>query len=286
MATETTKVIQSESPELEAYKLALLQQARDLTNQGIDLPLQQVAGLSPLELQAMGLATSGIGAYMPYIQQSGQSIQDALAAYKGSGEAITPEMISQYQNPYQEALRSQIDRSFDRQLAQSNRGTANPFGGSAGAINQRMLGEQRAQQQALAEAQAYQSAQGMAQNEMARRAQAAGGIASLAGQQAGLGQAVQGMNLQDINALTQLGGLERSNLQSMYDNAYKGKMAQLYEPYQRLSYLSDIYGGAPSSQQTITTSTSPNVPGWQTALGLGISGLSAYGGAKQAGLFG
>ena len=286
MATETTKVIQSESPELEAYKLALLKQARELTNQGIDLPLQQVAGLSPLELQAMGLATSGIGAYMPYIQQSGQSIQDALAAYKGSGEAITPEMISQYQNPYQEALRQQIDRSFDRQLAQSNRGTANPFGGSAGVINQRMLGEQRAQQQALAEAQAYQAAQGMAQNEMARRAQAAGGIASLAGQQAGLGQALQGMNLQDINALTQLGGLERSNLQSMYDAAYKGKMAQLYEPYQRLSYLSDIYGGAPSSQQTITTTTSPNVPGWQTALGLGISGLSAYGGAKQAGLFG
>ena len=50
MATETTKVIQSESPELEAYKLALLKQARELTNQGIDLPLQQVAGLSPLEL--------------------------------------------------------------------------------------------------------------------------------------------------------------------------------------------------------------------------------------------
>ena len=286
MATETTHQIVSELPEVEAYKLGLLKRGKELTDQPITLPIQQIAGLSPLELQAMGLATSGIGAYMPYIQQSGQSIQDALAAYKGSGEAISPEMISQYQNPYQEALRAQIDRSFDRQLAQSNRGTANPFGGSAGVINQRMLGEQRAQQQALAEAQAYQAAQGMAQNEMARRAQAAGGIASLAGQQAGLGQALQGMNLQDINALTQLGGLERTNLQSMYDNAYKGKMAQLYEPYQRLSYLSDIYRGAPSSQQTITSKTSPDIPGWQTALGLGISGLSAYGGAKQAGLFG
>ena len=49
MATETTKVIQSESPELEAYKLALLQQAKQLTDQGINLPLQQVAGLSPLD---------------------------------------------------------------------------------------------------------------------------------------------------------------------------------------------------------------------------------------------
>tara|TARA_R100000655_G_scaffold3710_7_gene12541 strand:- start:790 stop:1608 length:819 start_codon:yes stop_codon:yes gene_type:complete len=272
MAIETTKQIVSESPEVEAYKLALLNAAKGLTDQPINLPLQQIAGLSPLEREAMGLATSGIGAYMPYIQ-------DALAAYKGSGEAITPEMIAQYQNPYQEALRQQIDRSFDQQLAQSNRGTANPFGGSAGAINQRMIGGQRAQQQALAEAQAYEAAGGMAQNEMARRAQAAGGIASLGGQ-------LQSQNLQDINALTQLGGLERSNLQSMYDNAYKAQMAQLYEPYQRLSYLSDIYRGAPSTQQTITTASTPNVSPLQTALGLGISGLSAFAGAKEAGLFG
>ena len=61
MATETTKVIQSESPELEAYKLALLKQARELTNQGIDLPLQQVAGLSPLELEAMDGVTERVG---------------------------------------------------------------------------------------------------------------------------------------------------------------------------------------------------------------------------------
>ena len=271
MAIETTKQIVSESPEVEAYKLALLDAAKGLTDQPINLPLQQIAGLSPLERSAMGLATSGIGAYMPYIQ-------DSLAAYKSSGEAITPEMILQYQNPYQEALRAQIDRSFDRQLARSNRGTANPFGGSAGAINERLIGEQRAQQQALAEAQAFQAAQGMAQNEMARRAQAAGGIASL-------GSQLQSQNLQDINALTQLGGLERSNLQSMYDAAYKGQMAQLYEPYQRLSYLSDIYRGAPSTQQTITTASTPNVSPFQTALGLGISGLSAAAGAKQAGLF-
>jgi len=272
MAIETTKVISGEDPAIAAYKLGLLKAGKTLTDTPLTLPQQQIAGLSPQEKAAMGLATSGIGAYMPYIQ-------DALTAYRGSGEAITPEMISQYQNPYQEALRAQIDRSFDRQLAQSNRGTANPFGGSAGAINQRMIGEQRAQQQALAEAQAYQAAQGMAQNEMARRAQAAGGIASLGGQ-------LQSQNLQDINALTQLGGLERSNLQSMYDAAYKGQMAQLYEPYQRLSYLSDIYSGAPSSQQTITTTSTPNVSPLQTALGLGISGLSAFAGAKEAGLFG
>ena len=84
MAVETTKQIVSESPEVEAYKLALLDAAKGLTDQPINLPLQQIAGLSPLEKAAMGLATSGIGAYMPYIQQSGESIQDALAKFQAS----------------------------------------------------------------------------------------------------------------------------------------------------------------------------------------------------------
>jgi hypothetical protein len=63
-------------------------------------------------------------------------------------------------------------------------------------------------------------------------------------------------------------------------------LAQLYEPYQRLSYLSDIYKGAPSTQQTIATSTSPGVSPAQQFLGLGIAGLSAAAGAQKAGLFG
>ena len=63
-------------------------------------------------------------------------------------------------------------------------------------------------------------------------------------------------------------------------------MAQLYEPYQRLGFLSDIYKGAPTTQQTIASSTSPNVSPAQQFLGLGIAGLSAAAGAQKAGLFG
>jgi len=50
--------------------------------------------------------------------------------------------------------------------------------------------------------------------------------------------------------------------------------------------LSDIYKGAPTSQQTIAASTAPSVSPAQSILGLGIAGLSAAGGAAKAGLFG
>jgi len=50
--------------------------------------------------------------------------------------------------------------------------------------------------------------------------------------------------------------------------------------------LSDIYKGAPTTQQTIASATAPQVSPAQSYLGLGIAGLSAAAGAKTAGLFG
>jgi hypothetical protein len=63
------------------------------------------------------------------------------------------------------------------------------------------------------------------------------------------------------------------------------KLQQAYEPYQRVGFLSDIYKGAPSSQSTITATTTPNVSTAQSILGLGVAGMSAAAGANRAGLF-
>ena len=62
-------------------------------------------------------------------------------------------------------------------------------------------------------------------------------------------------------------------------------MAQLYEPYQRLGFLSDIYRGGLKLTDDISQVQRPDVSPAQQLFGLGIAGLSAYGGAKQAGLF-
>ena len=64
----------------------------------------------------------------------------------------------------------------------------------------------------------------------------------------------------------------------------------MYEPYQRLGFLSDIYQGAPTSQQTIQTSTAPSMSAspLQQIAGYGIAGLSALNafGGGSGGLFG
>jgi len=106
--TQVTQQIVSESPEVEAYKLNLLQQARDLafnvvtepdpsdptgvkrrvvrttTPLSQQLPGYQVAGFSPAQLAAMGAAEQlGVGSYSPYIQAANAGV--------GSGMATTAE---------------------------------------------------------------------------------------------------------------------------------------------------------------------------------------------------
>ena len=86
--------------------------------------------------------------------------------------------------------------------------------------------------------------------------------------------------------LFDLGKQEQGQQQAVLEAQRQSNLQQLYEPYQRLGFLSDIYKGAPSSQSTITQTTSPSVSPAQSILGLGIAGLSAATGAQKAGLFG
>ena len=153
-----------------------------------------------------------------------------------------------------------------------------------------------AQQLALAQAQAFEFAQGAAERELGRQLQAAQGIGNLgiAGtqalgtlglQKAGLGELAQKQSLLDIETMFNLGKQQQLQDQAVLEAQKQNELAALYEPYNRISFLSDIYRGAPSSQQTIAASSSPGVSPAQTFLGLGISGLSAAAGAKEAGLF-
>ena len=57
------------------------------------------------------------------------------------------------------------------------------------------------------------------------------------------------------------------------------------EPFGRLGFLSDIYAGAPTAQQTSQQTIAPSTSPLLQAAGLGIAGLGAFGTAKQAGLF-
>jgi hypothetical protein len=93
MADETvTQQIVREAPEIEAYKLKLLQEAQKLAfNQGggqtlaQQLPGYQVAGFSDAQKAAIRAAeTQGVGAFTPYMTAANQALG---GSYSTTGEA-------------------------------------------------------------------------------------------------------------------------------------------------------------------------------------------------------
>jgi len=114
----------------------------------------------------------------------------------------------------------------------------------------------------------------------------AGQQADIGTRQAALGELGQNMLAKDAELMYSLGGRQQAQQQAGLEAQRSNQMAQLYEPYQRLGFLSDIYKGTPTTQQTVTQSASPSVSPFQQYLGLGIAGLSAGAGAAKAGLFG
>jgi hypothetical protein len=260
MATETQVQIVREDPEIEAYRLGLLESAKKLADQPISLPRQQIAGMSGLQQEALRLAQSGIGSYLPYLQQAGATLD--------------PSNVQAYMNPYQSAVQDEINRSFNIQASQAQQGAvgAGAFGGGRAAIQQSEIGRNRAAALAQSQAQAFTQAQQAQQQAFQNY-----------GRMAELGQ---GLQQREVGMLFDFGKQQQAQQQAELEAQRQSQLAQLYEPYQRYGFLSDIYKGAPTTQQTIASTTAPSVSPAQQFLGLGIAGLSAFGGAQKAGLFG
>ena len=112
------------------------------------------------------------------------------------------------------------------------------------------------------------------------------GLADLGMRQAALGELGQGLQQKESGFTFDLGKQQQAQQQAELEAGRQTQMEQLYEPYQRVGFLSDIYKGAPTSQQSITSATSPSTSPAQQILGLGVAGLSAAAGINKAsGLF-
>ena len=126
------------------------------------------------------------------------------------------------------------------------------------------------------------------------------GIASMAGQMAGIGtqqagiggqqlgaaQQMQSMKLRDLGLQQQMGQQQRGLAQAQLDAQRANAMKQLYEPYGRISWLGDIYKGAPSSQSTLGSMQAPSPPSpsmFQQIAGFGTGLLGTAAAAKQFG---
>ena len=302
MAVEETIQTVRESPEIEAYRIGLLKSAKELADQPITLPTQQVAGLTGLQEAARTQAETGLGAFLPYLTaggqtltQAGQTLGGVESALRAGAGPVTQELLDTYMNPYQQAVADEINRAYDMQLSGTRAGAvgSGAFGGSRAQIAESEIDRNRASALAQAQAQNFLQAQQAAERDLARQTQLGSGIAALAGQQgqlglrqAALGETGQALQQRDTESAFRLGQLLQAQDQAVLDAERQSNLAQLYEPYQRLGFLGDVYSKTPTSQSTITQASSPSVSPFQQYLGLGIAGLSAAAGANRAGLFG
>jgi hypothetical protein len=266
---------------------------------------------------ALGTGLGTLGTGLQTIQSAFDPISQAQTAALGTSGLFAPQDLSAYTNPFQQSV---IDTTLQRLneeglRAQNQLGAravqSGAFGGSRFGVESAQLGEnlQDARARVLAQLnsqnflQALQTGQSAFENQQRRQQQQSqllsgiGGLtgqlggqqaaiggqqAAIGGQQIGAGQAAQTSGLKDIAVLQQLGGQQQGLQQSVLDAQRINAQKQLFEPYGRVSFLSDIYKGAPSTQTTLGSLTAPTPPapsafqqiaGAGTGLlGLGIAG--------------
>ena len=101
-------------------------------------------------------------------------------------------------------------------------------------------------------------------------------------QQAKLGEAFQGLNINDINMLMGIGGQEQAQRQAELDAARQTQYQNVMQPYQQLGFYSDIFQGMPTSQSVFTQQQTPDPSLLSQIGGLGM-GLYSLG---RSGMFG
>ena len=244
---------------------------------------QFVAGEDPLQTQAINLATSGVGAYQPYLTAAQAAQQQAAGTVGGlsglTGASAYQPFMSPYQQQVIDTTLAEFDRSRigDRQSIQDAAiATGNFGGGREGA----MLGEYDARTLADRSALQAQMLQSGFQNAQQAAANAFTQGGQLAAAQSGLGAAQMGLsNFQrsglgaDVGALGQLGSLRQGLTQAQLQADQEAARTAAYEPYGRLSQygqgLTGLSGGVASAPYAQPTPVSPMSQAIGTALGVG-----------------
>jgi len=267
----------------ETFLKDLLASTSAIAGQPTSIPGYQVAGMTPLQQQAIQLG-SGIGAYQPMMEAGAQTLQQGVTQ-------LGPQGYQQYMTPYMDEVLGQSLQDLQRQadMERQRIGSAaiqsGAFGGSRQAVAeqelQRNVSDKFAAQSAQLRAQAFESAQD--------RAQQAGELFGKLGlQQAALGEAAQTAQAKDVGMLSQLGGMEQQQQQAELEAQRATSLERQYEPYQRIGFMSDIFRGVPSTTSTLTSTTSPSPSTLSqiAGMGLGIAGLQQSGAFSPGGIFG
>ena len=273
-------------------------QTQDIINQAAQLAAAQRA--EPYTYQQAAAQTArGIGAFNPFeeqvvqrsladiARQAGLQQQNVAAravgsgAFGGSRQAVAEQEL--FRNALEQMGRTSgqlrqagFDAAMARRLQEAQlMGNLGLQFGQLGQADVSQLGDLAGRQLAL----------GQGLGSLAAQLGTFGtNLGQLGVQQAGIGEIGQNIRQNQINAALQAGNIQRGVAQAGLDATRLTNVQAQQYPYQQFGFLSDIYAGIPTSQSTLTASSAPQVSPFQTALGLGISGLSAAAGAQRAGL--
>ena len=216
----------------------------------------------------------GLGAFQPYLNTASQYAQAATQQYDPTTG------YQDYMNPYQQNVTAGIESQFQKlqNQAAAQAGQVGAFGGARQGVQSAELGRQRAEAVGVSQAQNYGQAQQQAQQQFASQM---GRYGQAATQMAGLGGQQQQQQQGDIASLMASGSVQQQRAQQIKDAEYRQGLQQMYEPYQRLGFVSDIYQGMPSSAMATAMGTSPGTSPLAQAVGTGITGLAAYQGYQN-----
>ena len=310
MATDTQNIIQREAPEIEAYKIGLMEQAKDLAGKApsaeqIELLKKRQLGLSDLQktglsqLQSQIDAGAGIGGYEQYLTDADATLDDAIAASGLSTGAYDTSMTQDYMNPYQQAVTQSAIDQMNKQYGVQKTGRdaqafqSGAFGGSRSGVLEALAQGELAdvsskrifEDLARNYSQAQAASMGAFENQQRRQAAQGSFLSDAALKQAGLGELAQKQGMADIDTMFKAGQVSQVQREADELARLEGERFAYLEPQQRLSYYGDILRGAPSTQQqTLVGGGAAEVPLWQQLAGAGITGLGIYQGTK--GLFG
>ena len=251
-----------------------------------------VAAQTGLQQTATGLATSGLGAYAPYLTGAATATQApgaaplGLEAYGTMGGAagltgpMTGQQLTDYMSPFQSQVIDTTLAEFDRQAAarqQSISDAAVQMGGFGGGREGVMQAEyqtqsdaQRAALQAGLQQQGFGQAQQARQQDYLNRLGLSQAQQGLGQYQTGLGQQTQALAGTDIATASRMGGVEQAQAQAELDAIREANRLAAYEPLERLGIygtgVTGLMGGYPAQYQF---TSQPNPTPLQSALGIG-----------------
>jgi hypothetical protein len=226
-----------------------------------------VAGMDPLQSQAIGLATQGVGSYSPFLQSAQGNVAAGEQNFANQAGLTGPNAYQNFMSPYQQQV---IDSSLagfdssrvaDRQAIQDQAVASGNFGGGREGA---MLGQYdadsnygRSALQAQLQSQGFNQANTNAQQAFQNQGQMGLNQFGLANQQFGLSNFDRTGMGQDISALGNLGSLSQGiNQANLTANQNAAKTAA-YEPYGRLQQygagMANAYAEPPAAASPLNT---------------------------------